>query len=133
MELSALRAPRPIAPTLSTLDKRAQLILHDLEKITTSKRERKKLKRSEELIHRIVQSLRRTDADHILYSVCIRSLIEIFRLYPNEAKEMMLNFGVPGVLLDMLRSGILTGHIRQYASELCFFLRYVTAAFFSFE
>eukprot|EP00601_Ochromonadales_sp_CCMP2298_P031201 CAMPEP_0173332098 /NCGR_PEP_ID=MMETSP1144-20121109/4172_1 /TAXON_ID=483371 /ORGANISM="non described non described, Strain CCMP2298" /LENGTH=390 /DNA_ID=CAMNT_0014276961 /DNA_START=103 /DNA_END=1272 /DNA_ORIENTATION=+ len=122
MDLSALRAPRPVPPRLSTGDKRVQVFLRDLEKVKTSRRPHKQLKRSEELIHRIVHTLRRSDSDHILFTTCIWTLISLFRLFPEPIKEVMLGAGVPGVLHDVLLTGMLSGSMRQYTSELCFFL-----------
>lgn len=124
MDLVGLKAPRPQPPKLSTGDKKVQSFLRDLEKIKNSKRPRKQMKRSEELIYRIVQTLRRTDSDHLLYTTCIWTLINIFRMFPDFAKEIMLEVGVPSVLHQVIASGLLTGSMRQYTSELCFFLRY---------
>ncbi len=126
MDLSALRAPRPVPPKLSAGDQKVQSFLRDLEKIKTSKRPRKQLKRSEDLIRRIVQALRRTGEDHLLYTTSIWVLINVFRMFPEEVKEIMIEVGVPGVLHGVIASGILNGAMRQYTSELCFFLRYVT-------
>ena len=123
MDLSALRAPRPVPPKLSAGDQKVQGFLRDLEKIKTSKRPRKQLKRSEDLIHRIVHAVRRTDADHLLYTTSIWVLISVFRMFPEEIKEIMIAAGVPGALHGVIASGILTGAMRQYTSELCFFLR----------
>ena len=81
------------------------------------------MKRSEELIYRIVQALRKNSSDHLLQTTCIWTLINIFRMFPEPAKEMMLAVGVPGVLHNVIASGLLTGSMRQYTSELCFFLR----------
>ena len=124
MDLSALRAPRPVPPVLNGRDHKVQAFLRDLEKIRTSKRPRKQIKRCEDLIYRVVQALRRTDQpDHLTATTGIWTLISIFRLFPEPMKELMLAAGVPGVLFEILKSGILTGSMRQYTSELCFFLR----------
>ena len=123
MDLASLRAPRPIPPTLGGGDRKVHAFLRDLEKIKTSKRPRKQMKRCEELIFRIVQALRRTDSDHILYTTCVWTLVSVFRMFPEPMKELMLAAGVPGALHDVLLSGLLSGSMRQYTSELCFFLR----------
>jgi hypothetical protein len=124
MDLTALKAPRPIPPVLSTGEKKFQSFLRDLEKIKTSKRPHKQLKRSEDLIRRIVHALRKTSSDHLLYTTSIWVLINVFRMFPEPMKLLMLEVGVPGVLHDILSSGVLSGSMRQYTSELCFFLRY---------
>jgi hypothetical protein len=123
MELAGLKAPRPVPPKLSAGDRKVQAFLRDLEKIKNSKRPRKQLKRCEDLIYRIVQTLRKTESDHLLYTTCIWTLINIFRMFPEPTKEMMLAMGVPGVLHEIIASGLLTGSMRQYTSELSFFLR----------
>lgn len=125
MDLASLRAPRPEPPKLSTGDRKVQVFLRDLEKIKSCKRPRKQIKRCEDIIYRVVQALRRQDSDHLLYTTCIWTLISVFRMFPEETKEIMLVAGVPGVLHAVLASGLLTGSMRQYTSELCFFLRCV--------
>ncbi len=122
MDLSSLRAPRPIPPQLSIADKRVQNILRDLEKIKYSK-PNKQFKKCESLIYYIVQSLRRAESDHLLHTAAVWALINIFRLFPENSKEFMLSAGVAAVLHDILSSNLLTGSTRQYASELCFYLR----------
>ena len=124
MELSGLRAPRPLPPKLSSGDRKVETFLRDLEKIKLSKRPRKQLKRSEDLIFRIVSTLRRNESDHLLYTTCIWTLINLFRMFPEPIKEIMLVAGVPGALHQVIASGILSGSMRQYTSELCFFLRF---------
>ena len=123
MDLSSLRAPRPVPPKLSSGDARVQGFLRDLEKIKTTQRHRKKLKRCETLIYRVVQSLRKTKTDHLLYTTAVWTLVQIFRLFPETMKEVMLAAGVPALLYEVLHSGLLSGSMRQYTSELCFFLR----------
>lgn len=127
MDLSALRAPHPSIPSLAsghgTKDKRVYAILRDLDKIKTSKK-KKQIKRCELLINYIAQSLRKNPDDHLLHTTSIWVLITIFRLFPMETKEMMTGAGIPGCLYEVIKSGTLNGSSRQYASELCFYLRY---------
>lgn len=124
MDLTSLRAPRPTPPNLSVADKRVQSILRDLEEIKYSK-PGKQFKKCESLIYYIVQSLRRAESDHLLHTSAIFALINIFRLFPQNSKDTMLSAGVAAVLHDILVSDLLTGSTRQYASELCFYLRFV--------
>lgn len=123
-DLSALRAPRPIPPKLEAAvgDRKVHIILRDLEKIKNSKPS-KKLKRCEHLIYFIVHSLRKAKEDHLLHSTSIWVLVTIFRIFPDETKPIMMDAGVPGLLLDIMKLGVLSGSSRQYASELCFYLR----------
>lgn len=123
MDFSALKALRPLPPQLTRGDRKVQSLLRDLEKIKTSKRFHKQLKRSDALIHNVVQILRKADSDALLYTTSIWILVILFRLIPDNIKEIMLSAGVPGVLHNILQSGTLTGSMRQYTSELCFFLR----------
>lgn len=126
MKLASLRAPHPAMPTLSTgkgKDKRVYAILRDLDKIKTSKR-KKQIKRCELLIHYIAQTLRKSIDDHLFHTTSIWVLITIFRLFPVETKEMMIASGIPGCLFEVIKDGNLSGSSRQYASELCFYLRY---------
>lgn len=125
MDLSKLNAPYPIPPNLSSGDKRVQGFLRDLEKIKWTAKPRKKLKRCEDLIYHIAQAIRKTDSDHLLYTTCIWCLITIFRLFPDLTKDYMLSSGIPGALHEIIKSGLLTGSMRQYTSELCFFLRFL--------
>jgi hypothetical protein len=122
MELSSLRAPRPIAPDLSTGDKRVYIILRDLEKIKLSKR-KKQLKRCQNLIFYIANALRKAEHDHLLHATAIWALINVFRIYPQDTKPTMLEAGVPGILYNVIKSSSISGTSRQYASELCFYLR----------
>jgi hypothetical protein len=122
MELASLRAPRPVPPRLSAGDKRVHIILRDLEKIKYTK-PRKQLKRCHNLIFYITQVLRKAEHDHLLHSTAIWVLINIFRLFPEGTKQVMLEAGVPGVLYEIIRNSSISGTSRQYASELCFYLR----------
>ena len=121
-DLSALRAPRPAPPRLESGDKKVHTILRDLEKIKNSKPS-KKLKRCEHLIYFIVHSLRKAPGDHLLHSTAIWVLVTVFRIFPEETKPIMLEAGVPAILMDVIRMGTLSGSSKQYASELCFYLR----------
>ncbi len=121
--LADLRAPRPVAPRLEkTGDKKVNIILRDLEKIKNSKPNRK-LKRCEHLIFYIVHSLRKAGDDHLLHTTVIWVLVTIFRIFPDDTKSVMLEAGVPAILLEIIKLGNLSGTSRQYASELCFYLR----------
>lgn len=124
MDLSALRAPHPAMPTLTgkSKDKRVYAMLRDLDKIKTSKK-KKQVKRCELLINYIAQCLRKCTDDHLLHTTSIWVLITIFRLFPVETKEMMIEAGIPGCLYEVIKDGNLNGSSRQYASELCFYLR----------
>lgn len=123
MELSSLRAPRPAFPkATSVTDKRVQSILRDLEGIRYC-RPYKQWRKSEQLIYSVVQSLRKAESDHLLYTTAVWALVNIFRLFPEQSKEFMLSVGVASILHDILSSGLLSGATRQYASELCFYLR----------
>lgn len=118
-------APIPALPRLASSpanDKRVHSILRDLEKIKNSKLS-KKLKRCEHLIYYITGSLRKYPDDHLLQTTSIWVLINIFRLLPDETKNVMIEAGVPGCLYEILKSNKLSGTSRQYASELCFYLR----------
>lgn len=124
--LGSLRAPYPVAPRLTGHredSKHIYTISRDLEKIKNSKPS-KKLKRCEHLIYDIVHGLRRNPDDTLLHATAIFALVTIFRIYPDETKQVMLEAGVPGILLDIIKMGGLSGSSRQYASELCFYLRY---------
>lgn len=120
MDFNSLKKIRPVPPPqLGIDDKKVQSLLRDFEKIKTSKRQRKKLKRCDLLIHSIVQILRKANSDHLLYTTCIWILVSIFRLFPDEMKELMLAAGVPGVLYNILQSGMLTGkNYFQYESHI---------------
>lgn len=121
-DLSNLKAPRPVLPkfTLQT-DKRVYYILKELEKIRNSKK-RKQLKKCEHLVYYITQTLRKAKEDHLLQTTAVWVLIVVFRLFPVEIKAVMLQSGIPGILHDILKLGLLSGSSRQYASELVFFL-----------
>ena len=114
----------PELPRIAMGDKVVGIILTDLESIKKSRGQRQ-LEKSQYLIHYISQQLRKSQAsDNLLQTTAIWALINIFRINPEETRSIMLQAGIPGVLLDVIRGGI-TGVSRQYASELCFFLRYV--------
>ena len=117
-----MRAPRPVAPKLQPGDKRIHMILRDLEKIKNSK-PKKQVKRCNHLIYYIAHTLRKAEDDHLLHSTAIWVLINIFRLYPEATKPVMLESGIPGILYEIIRKGTISGTSRQYASELCFYLR----------
>lgn len=126
MDLASLRLPRPVAPQLTTGNKRVQSILRDVEKIRFyTKKRQKQLKISENLVYYIVQSLSRVQTDHLLHTTTIWAMMTIYKLFPLEMKEVMLAAGIPRVLFDVIKADLLTGSTRQYASELCFHLRYV--------
>lgn len=125
MELGSLRNPRnpqPVLPRLKSGDHRIHAILRDLDKIKGSK-PKWKLKRCEQLIYFIAQSLRKGNEDHLLHTTTIWVLISIFRMFPRDVKPIMLQAGIPSALYDMIKCGSLSGSSRQYASELCFYLR----------
>lgn len=122
MELSSLRAPRPVPPRLSVGDQRIHTILRDLEKIKFTK-PRKRVKRCEKLVYFVSQALRKSSNDTLLHSTAIWVLITIFRMFPVELKDHMLQAGVPGVLFEIIKKGAISGSSRKYASELCFYLR----------
>jgi hypothetical protein len=123
MQLAILKVPRPVPPRLSShTDKSVQTILKDLEKIRNTKK-RKQLKKCERLVYFIVQSIRKAMDDHLLHTTAIWVLIVLFRMFPVELKAEMLQAGIPGILHDIIQLGFLTGSSRQYASELCFYLR----------
>lgn len=129
MELSALRAPHPTVPSLQQSgDKRVHSILRDLDKIKNSKK-KKQVKRCDFLINYIAQSLRKCPDDHLLHTTSIWVLITIFRLFPEATKDIMIAAGIPGRLFEIIKSGGLNGSTRQYASELCFYLRYMCVSF----
>lgn len=120
--LASLRAAHPEPPRLQAGDHRVHSILRDLDKVKGSK-PKSKLKRCEQLIYFIVQSLRKCNDDHLLHTTSIWVLISLFRMFPRENKLVMLQAGVAGVLYNIIKSGSLNGSSRQYASELCFYLR----------
>ena len=124
-DLASLRMPRPSAPPLSGGSKKVQCILRDVEKIRFyTKKRSKQVKIAENLVYYIVQSLDNSNTDHLLHTTTIWSLMTIYKLFPKELKPVMLAAGVPRVLYDVIKADLLTGSTRQYASELCFFLRY---------
>jgi hypothetical protein len=129
MELSALRHRRPIPPRMTTGDKRVSAMLRDLEKIKNTPRKQmtKRQKRCDTLIYYIVQSLRKAEHDHLLQTTAVWIFVNLCRLLPETARETMLNSGVQTILYDSIRSDKLTGATRQYASELCYYLRYFSA------
>jgi hypothetical protein len=117
---------RPQLPRIAAGDRVVAIILTDLETIKKAKG-KKKLENSQYLIHYISQQLRKsTAADSLLQTTAIWALINIFRSNPEDTRPILIQAGIPGVLLDIMRMG-LSGVSRQYASELCFFLR---SAFF---
>ena len=123
MDLSNLKAPRPVPPNIVyPQDNKVQIILRDLEKIKTSKK-RKRLKKSEHLVYFIAHAIRKSMEDHLLHTTAVWVLIVLFRMFPTELKTIMLEAGIPGVLHSIIQVGGLSGSSRQYASELCFFLR----------
>ena len=129
-DLGSLKLPRPVAPALSRGNKRIQSILRDVEKIRFyTKKRGKQLKIAENLVYYIVQSLNKVNTDHLLHTTTIWGLMTIFKMFPPEMKQVMLAAGVPRVLYDIIKANLLTGSTRQYASELCFFLRYVLFLF----
>ena len=112
----------PTAPRLHMGNKLVSEILRNLEKAQRSKVE-KRPQRIEKLVHMITYQLKRAHAgDHLLQTTSIWALINVYRLEPEVSKEIMMFLGVPGVLVDILKSGLLSGATRQYASELCYFL-----------
>jgi hypothetical protein len=122
MDVKSLRAPYPTVPRLDAGNKRVHSILRDLEKIRNSKKS-KQVKRCDFLIHYIAQSLRKCPEDHLLHTTAIWVLITIFRLFPVQTKDIMISAGIPGQLFDIMKTGTLNGSSKQYASELCFYLR----------
>ena len=123
-DLASLRLPRPVAPQLSSGNKRVESILRDVEKIRFYIKKRgKQLKVSENLVYYIVQSLTKVTTDHLLHTTTIWALMTLFKLFPLEMKEVMLAAGIPRVLFDVIKSEVVTGCTRQYCSELCFHLR----------
>ncbi len=113
----------PELPRIAVGDKVVGIILTDLESLKRSKGIRQ-IEKSQYLINYIAQELRRcSSSDHLLQTTSIWVLINIFRLLPEDSRSFMLTSGIPGALLDMMKSGNITGVSRQYASELCFFLR----------
>jgi hypothetical protein len=129
MELSALKAPRPVPPQLVyPTDNKVQIILRDLEKIRNSKK-RKRLNKCEHLLHYIAHGIRKSMDDYLLHTTAVWVLIVMFRMFPAELKPIMLESGIPGILHDIIKVGGLSGSSRQYASELCFYLRYDLSIF----
>ncbi len=115
--------PRPSPPKLTTDNKIVQIILRDFEKVKKLKNNIDQLiKGTEILVHFIVTSIRRKTTDHLLQTTTIWVLINVLRLQPTVIRQIMLSAGVPGVLYEIMRSELLTGATRAYASELCFFL-----------
>ncbi len=104
-------------------DRTVGSILRDLERIKKITRNRKKmLMKSEYLINFIVLTLRKKHSDHLLQATTVWVLINILKIEPNHMKNVMLSAGVPGMLYDILKSEVLRGSTRHYASELCFFI-----------
>lgn len=120
---SSRSSNQPELPRLAVGDKVVGILLKDLELVKKS-RGSKRIEKAEYLINYIAHELRKSkSSDHLLQTTSIWVLINLFRLEPEETRPLMLSSGVPGALLDMLRGQQITGVSRQYASELCFFLR----------
>lgn len=114
---------RPELPRIAVGDKVVGIILTDLENVKHS-RGRRQMEKCQCFINYIAQALRKSrEGDHLLQTTAIWALINVFRINPEETRYFMLQAGIPGALLDILKGGQLTGVSRQYASELCFFLR----------
>jgi hypothetical protein len=81
-------------------------------------------KKCNALIHDVAHELRKSSSsDHLLQTTAIWVLINIYKLNHYEIYNMMLSAGIPGVLLDIMKSGHIVGTSRDYARELCMFLR----------
>jgi len=113
---------RPMPPRLHAGNKVVNSILRDLEKIQRS-RPHKRPKRIETLIYNITQYLRKgNENDHLLQTTSIWVLIHTYRVEPELSKAIMIRTGIPGVLHEIMKSEVLHGATKQYASELCYFL-----------
>jgi len=123
--LDSLLEGKPSFPTSrAPSNANVKKILKHLDNINQTKSVHKRLKRCEALIYKISSALRHTEQDHLYQTTSIWILINVFRLDPPSVREIMIQAGIPGVLYEVLRSRLLTGSTRQYASELCFYLRY---------
>jgi hypothetical protein len=127
--LSIKKAP-PINIKLSSKDERVHFILRELDKIKKCDKIHKQIKMCKSMIRHIVEKLRDNKNDHLLQTTAIWALTSMFRMAPEVHKEVMLNVGVPTILHEILSQNYLTGSTRQYASELCFFLRFFIFNFF---
>jgi hypothetical protein len=113
---------RPIPPKLHAGNKVVNGILRELEKVQRT-RPHKRPKRIESLIYNITQYLRKgNENDHLLQTTSIWVLIHTYRLDPELSKGIMIRTGIPGVLHEIMKSEVLHGATKQYASELCYFL-----------
>jgi hypothetical protein len=112
--------PIPNVPNILVGDKIIRKILHDLESIKNSKKN--KLKRCELLIFYIVSTLRKEQHDHLYQTTSVWALMNILKIDPKVNRIVMLHAGVPSILHNFMRSKLLTKSTRQYTSELCYYL-----------
>lgn len=105
---------------LGTSERLCGEFMEEFEKAKESKDNDERVDRLEQLIYRILASMRRALNDHILLTTCIWIMLNIMRA-SDRMKDIMLNAGVQGILCDILQNDVLIrGPIRQYANELCY-------------
>ena len=124
MDINTINAYKPAFPNeRAQVNTNVKKLLQSFELVKSSKNIHKRLKRCGTLIYKVTSTLRHAEPDHLYQTTSIWVLINLFRMDPKSVKEIMIHSGIPGVLYDILHSRSLTGSTRQYASELCFYLR----------
>lgn len=101
-------------------DKVVDSMLKQYEKVKNGKTNQHKI---DALINFIAIELRKAAFnDHLLQTTSIWILLNIYTIDSKNSRSMMLKAGVPGVLVDIMKSKLITGVSYEYASKLCFYL-----------